>query len=308
MQKIVGIRFKSAGKVYYFDPQQIYLKLNDNVIVETARGLEFGTVVSRVRNAEDEEIKHPIKPVVRKATLKDEKTHEHNLKKAQEAMDICREEIEKHKLNMKLIRSEYTFDASKVIFYFTADGRIDFRELVKDLASIFRIRIELRQVGVRDEAKMLGGIGSCGRPLCCNKWLGDFEPVSIKMAKEQGLSLNPGKISGICGRLLCCLQYEHECYECALMELPEVGDRVKTPDGMGTVQNLATLAGKVTVKLDGEELNIKQYDKSQIKTVSHRREKNARKENRTRESLEADELAELKQLEKGEKFDENDDI
>ena len=208
MQKVVGVRFKPAGKIYYFDPTNIYLKLEDNVIVETARGLEYGTVASKVKYVEEDEVTKPIKPVIRKATVKDTKTNEENLKKAEKALKICKEEIIKQKLDMKLIRAEYTFNASKVIFYFTADGRIDFRELVKNLASIFKIRIELRQIGVRDEAKILGGVGPCGCGLCCNKWLGEFEPVSIKMAKEQGLSLNPSKISGICGRLLCCLQYD----------------------------------------------------------------------------------------------------
>lgn len=305
MQKIVGVKFKTAGKVYYFDPQQIYLKIGDNVIVETARGLEFGTVASKVRMVEESELKHPIKPVIRKATFKDEKTHENNLQKAQEAIEMCRKQIEKNNLDMKLIRAEYTFDASKVIFYFTADGRVDFRELVKDLAAIFRIRIELRQVGVRDEAKILGGIGCCGRSLCCNKWLGEFEPVSIKMAKEQGLSLNPGKISGICGRLLCCLQYEHECYECALKELPSVGDRVRTKDGVGTVQKLNVLGGKATVFLEKEEV-LREYAKDDM----HILEKHKSKKHLTAEQQEALDAAELKELEQltKEKFTEENDI
>ena len=235
MQKIVGIKFKSVGKIYFFDPGQIYLKVGDNVIVETARGLEYGTVASKVRSVPEDSLKHTVKPVLRKGTPEDAVTNDNNLRKAIDAMRICQQQIEKDGLAMKLIRAEYTFDSSKVIFYFTADGRIDFRELVKELAGIFRIRIELRQIGVRDEAKLMGGIGCCGRELCCNKWLGDFEPVSIKMAKEQGLSLNPGKISGICGRLLCCLQYEHENYECVLKQMPSVGDKVRTPDGNGTV-------------------------------------------------------------------------
>ncbi len=304
MQKIVGIKFKSAGKIYYFDPQQIYLKIDDNVIVETARGLEFGTVASKVRMVEESELKHPIKPVIRKTTFKDEKTHEANISKAEEAIEICRKQIEKNKLEMKLIRAEYTFDASKIIFYFTADGRVDFRELVKDLAAIFRIRIELRQVGVRDEAKILGGIGCCGRSLCCNKWLGEFEPVSIKMAKEQGLSLNPGKISGICGRLLCCLQYEHETYECALKELPFVGDKVRTSDGVGTVTKLSVLAGKATVFFNKDEVN-REYDKNDLKVIERHKAKKSSSEQE--ETLDSSELKELETLAK-EKFEEESDI
>ncbi len=311
MQKIVGVRFKSAGKIYYFDPQQIYLKLNDNVIVETARGLEYGTVASKVRYVEEMELKHPVKPVVRKSTLKDDKSHEKNLEKAEEAIALCKEQIDKHKLNMKLIRAEYTFDATKIIFYFTADGRVDFRELVKDLAAIFRIRIELRQIGVRDEAKMMGGIGCCGKGLCCNKWLGEFQPVSIKMAKEQGLSLNPGKISGICGRLLCCLQYEHECYEDALKELPDVGQTVKTSDGEGTIQKINVLLGKVLVKISNEDHLVKEYDKSEIQPVGGKCKTCARQNiaDVLDEDvlLEDDELKELKELTK-ETFDNIDDI
>lgn len=295
MQKIVGIKFKSVGKIYFFDPGQIYLKVGDNVIVETARGLEFGTVASKVRMVNEDELKHPVKPVIRKGTPEDVITNENNIRKAEDAMRLCQQQIEKDKLAMKLIRAEYTFDSSKVIFYFTADGRIDFRELVKELAAIFRIRIELRQIGVRDEAKLMGGIGCCGRELCCNKWLGDFEPVSIKMAKEQGLSLNPGKISGICGRLLCCLQYEHECYDYALKKLPSVGDKVKTPDGTGYVQKLNILAEKVTV--DFGENGIKEYDNDAIKILDRKR-KNQNKKNDDTDGLDAEELKELKKITK----------
>ncbi|MFA0815960.1 MAG: stage 0 sporulation family protein [Anaerofustis sp.] len=304
MQKIVGIRFKHAGKIYYFDPQQIYLKVGDNVIVETARGLEYGNVAMKVKYVEENELKHPIKPVVRKATFKDDKLHEKNLAKAEEAIGICKEQIIKHKLEMKLIRAEYTFDATKIIFYFTADGRVDFRELVKDLASIFRIRIELRQIGVRDEAKMMGGIGGCGRCLCCNKWLGEFQPVSIKMAKEQNLSLNPGKISGICGRLLCCLQYEHEFYEEALKELPDLGQTVKTPDGEGVVLKLNVLLDTVNVKLNSDDHIIREYSKNDLQIIGKRK---TMKSDQVDQELFEDELRELKELTK-EKFDNSGDL
>ncbi|MDR0570353.1 MAG: stage 0 sporulation family protein, partial [Clostridiales Family XIII bacterium] len=209
MRKIVGVCFKKAGKAYFFDPGKHEFKCGDNVIVETVRGMEFGTVRGCVREVEEREIVAPLKKVIRPATEKDKRQHEENLKKKEKAMSSCQEKVNKHKLDMKLIDVEYTFDNSKVIFYFTADGRVDFRELVKDLAAVFKMRIELRQIGVRDEAKMLGGIGSCGRSLCCHAWLPDFEPVSIKMAKVQNLSLNPAKISGMCGRLMCCLKYEN---------------------------------------------------------------------------------------------------
>ena len=304
MQKIVGIRFKPAGKIYFFFFLQTYLKVGDNVIVETARGLEYGNVASKVRYIEETELKHPIKPVVRKSTLKDDKIHERNIEKAAEAVSVCKEQIAKHKLVMKLIRAEYTFDASKIIFYFTADGRVDFRELVKDLASIFRIRIELRQIGVRDEAKMMGGIGECGRCLCCNKWLGEFQPVSIKMAKEQNLSLNPGKISGICGRLLCCLQYEHEFYEQALKDLPDVGQIVKTPDGEGIVLKLNVLRDTANVRLMSDEHAIREYAKESLELVDKRK---AIKNEDVSVALLEDELIELKELTK-EKFDNTNEL
>lgn len=272
MQKVVGVRFKPAGKIYYFDPENIYLKLQDNVIVETARGLEYGTVAGKVKYVEEEELTKPIKPVIRKATAKDTKTHEENLKKAKKALEICKKEVEKQGLDMKLIRAEYTFNAQKVIFYFTADGRIDFRELVKHLAAIFRIRIELRQIGVRDESKILGGIGPCGCELCCNKWLGEFQPVSIKMAKEQGLSLNPSKISGICGRLLCCLQYEHNCYEDALARLPRVSDKVKTEDGVGTIERLNVLKETLLVKFENDgDIAFKEYKSDEVKVIKRKK-------------------------------------
>ena len=302
MQKIVGIKFKSVGKIYFFDPGQIYLRVGDNVIVETARGLEYGTVASKVRSVPEDSLKHAVKPVLRKGTPEDAVTNDNNLRKAIDAMRICQQQIEKDGLAMKLIRAEYTFDSSKVIFYFTADGRIDFRELVKELAGIFRIRIELRQIGVRDEAKLLGGIGCCGRELCCNKWLGDFEPVSIKMAKEQGLSLNPGKISGICGRLLCCLQYEHENYECVLKQMPSVGDKVRTPDGNGTVTKLNVLAEKVTV--DFGEDGVRDYEMDKLKILERKKKnkngKAAPAQEVNSEELDAQELKELAQLSKEE--------
>lgn len=226
MIKVVGVRFKKAGKIYYFDPDKKWINEDDYVIVETVRGIEFGQVVVGPKMVKEEDIIQPLKKVLRLATAEDIKCNEENKIKEQQAFEICSKKIEEHKLDMKLIDIEYTFDNNKVIFYFTADGRIDFRELVKDLAAIFRTRIELRQIGVRDEAKMIGGLGPCGRPMCCSSFLGEFYPVSIKMAKEQKLSLNPAKISGICSRLMCCLNYEHHVYDENIKELPDVGDKV----------------------------------------------------------------------------------
>ncbi len=296
MQKIVGIRFKNAGKIYYFDPQQIFLKLGDNVIVETARGMEFGTVASKVKYVEEETLKHPVKPVIRKATAKDIKDWENNLAKVPEALEICKQQVAKHKLNMKVIKAEYTFDATKVIFSFTADGRIDFRELVKDLAAIFRIRIELRQVGVRDESKMLGGVAQCGRELCCSKWLSEFEPVSIKMAKEQGLSLNPGKISGACGRLLCCLKYEHDHYEQTLSEMPDIGQKVKTKNGEGFVTALNVIKEKVTVRFPDEDGVMRDYPKDEVTIVGGKKHKSKKNDPDEYADLSPEEIAELKKL------------
>lgn len=242
MQTVIGVRFKRAGKIYYFDPGEIKLRIDDNVIVETARGLEFGAVVIGPRQLAEEQIIQPLKPVIRRATAQDETKVQENRHKEKEAFAICEQKILAHNLPMNLVDVEYTFDVNKIIFYFTAEGRIDFRELVKDLASVFRTRIELRQIGVRDEAKMMGGIGCCGRPLCCSTFLGDFEPVSIRMAKEQNLSLNPTKISGICGRLMCCLKYESDCYGCCCKKLtavqPRIGAEVVTIDGEGKVNAL----------------------------------------------------------------------
>ena len=249
MVKVAGVRFKTAGKVYYFDPDELDVKTGDSVIVETARGMEFGTVTMDVCDVDESEIVAPLKKIIRVANEKDHKQHIENVKKKERAMALCQEKIDKHGLVMKLIDVEYTFDNSKVVFYFTADGRVDFRELVKDLAGVFKMRIELRQIGVRDEAKMLGGIGSCGRALCCHSWLSDFEPVSIKMAKVQNLSLNPAKISGICGRLMCCLKYENDIYMEFRPGMPDVGERVKTPDGTAKVVDTNLLERTVKVRL-----------------------------------------------------------
>lgn len=255
MQTVVGVRFKRAGKIYYFSPGKLDIKLNDNVIVETARGVEFGTAVIGPREVEDGDVVLPLKEVQRIATDADREKVQDNLRRRDEAFGICEAKIAAHGLPMKLVDVEYTFDVNKIIFYFTADGRIDFRELVKDLASIFRTRIELRQIGVRDEAKLLGGIGCCGRPLCCHSFLGEFEPVSIRMAKEQNLSLNPAKISGICGRLMCCLKYESHCYcgsrkQRRKIKPPAQGCKVITVEGEGKVISLNMQRRAATILLD----------------------------------------------------------
>ena len=250
MTDVVGVRFKSVGKVYYFDPDGIVFQKGDHVIVETTRGVEYGEVVLPNRQVEDESIVHPLKKIIRQATPDDEKHLEDNSKKEKEAFAICVDKIAKHKLEMKLIDVECTFDNNKMLFYFISDGRVDFRELVKDLASVFKTRIELRQIGVRDEAKMCGGLGICGRPFCCASFLGEFQPVSIKMAKAQNLSLNTAKISGACGRLMCCLNYENEAYEDLYRDLPRVDALVRTPEGRGVVSEVNVLKGLVTVKLD----------------------------------------------------------
>lgn len=266
MIEIVGVRFKPVGKIYYFAPGQFQLNVGDGVIVETARGIEFGKVVIANRKIDEATFHSELKPVIRLTTENDYKTLENNKKKQAEAFRICSEKIKKHHLDMYLVDVEYTFDCGKVLFYFTADGRIDFRELVKDLAATFRTRIELRQIGVRDEAKELGSIGICGRPLCCNSFLGEFEPVSIKMAKEQGLSLNPTKISGACGRLMCCLKYEYETYEAFGKGLAREGAYVKTPDGTGTVISSNILQQKVTVKIDRQDIP-REYDKKDVTVI-----------------------------------------
>ena len=253
MIKVSGVRFKPAGKVYYFDPGDLSPLPGENVVVETARGIEYGMVAYEVKEVDDKEVIAPLKPIIRIADETDRIRHEENQKKKDRALSLCQEKIEKHGLDMKLVDVEYTFDNSKVIFYFTADGRVDFRELVKDLAGVFKMRIELRQIGVRDETKMMGGIGSCGRDLCCHCWLPDFEPVSVKMAKVQNLSLNPIKISGICGRLMCCLQYENDVYVEMKKGMPEVGERVLTCDGNCRVCDISILEDKVKTRLILEE-------------------------------------------------------
>ncbi|MCI8784391.1 MAG: stage 0 sporulation family protein [Dorea sp.] len=292
MTRVIGVRFRPAGKIYFFAPGKYEVNTGDKVIVETARGVEFGSVVTGPKDVEDDKITQPLKSVIRIATQEDIRKEEKNREKEKEAFGICLEKIRKHGLEMKLIDAEYTFDNNKVLFYFTADGRIDFRELVKDLASVFRTRIELRQIGVRDETKIRGGIGICGRPLCCNTYLTEFAPVSIKMAKEQNLSLNPSKISGVCGRLMCCLTNEEETYEELNSRLPSNGDRVTTPDGLkGDVQSVNVLRQlvKVIVTLDNDEKEIREYKAKELRFKSRRRKKDMK--------LSREELAELRALE-----------
>ncbi|MDF2788305.1 stage 0 sporulation family protein [Neobacillus sp. 3P2-tot-E-2] len=263
MYDVVGVRFKKAGKIYYFDPGDLSIQKDDFVIVETVRGVEYGRAVVPRKQVEDHDVVLPLKKVVRIADHKDRMIVEENKQAAQEAYDVCNEKVNGHQLDMKLVDVEYTFDRNKVIFYFTADGRVDFRELVKDLASIFRTRIELRQIGVRDEAKMLGGIGPCGRMLCCSTFLGDFDPVSIKMAKDQNLSLNPTKISGLCGRLMCCLKYENDEYEAAKEQLPDLGEMIETPQGRGKVVGLNILERVLQVELK-EQDRVLEYTLDEI--------------------------------------------
>lgn len=268
MTEVVGIRFKEVGKIYCFDPIGIKLSEGQRVIVETARGVECGTVATANRMIEDDEIVAPLKPIIRIATDKDLKKLEENKEKEKKAFKICEEKIAKHKLEMKLIEVEYTFDNSKILFYFTADGRVDFRELVKDLASVFKTRIELRQIGVRDEAKMLGGLGICGRPFCCHSYMGEFQPVSIKMAKEQGLSLNPTKISGTCGRLMCCLKYEQPAYEHLMKITPKAGALVETKEGKGIVTESNLITGVIKVRLDkNPDAAPSTYNRKQVKIL-----------------------------------------
>ncbi len=288
MTKVVGIRFKPVGKIYYFNPEDIELSNGDGVIVETTRGIEYGTVVLSAKEIDEKEFNMPIKSILRKATDSDFATAEDNKKKAKEAFSICLEKIAENKLEMNLVDVEYTFDRSKVLFYFTADGRVDFRQLVKDLAAVFRTRIELRQIGVRDESKLLGGFGICGRPLCCSQFLGDFEPVSIKMAKEQSLSLNPTKISGTCGRLMCCLKYEQDTYEELLKKAPNVGALVDTPMGRGTVIYSHLLTGVVSVKMNSEDTLVNDFKVDDIVII-----KNAHRTTQDKEEVDAKALAEL---------------
>ena len=269
MIKVIGVRFKKAGKIYYFSPADLNIEKGNYVIVETARGIEFGECVVGIKEIKEEEIVSTLKSVIRIADEKDISKHKENKDKEKKALDICLKKIQEHKLDMKLIDVEYTFDNNKVIFYFTADGRVDFRELVKDLATIFKTRIELRQIGVRDEAKMIGGLGPCGRPMCCSTFLGDFASVSIKMAKEQNLSLNPTKISGICGRLMCCLNYEQNTYEDIRKRLPKVGAIVKTEEGTGPVVGNSIVKELVKVKLKkGDEEVVEEFKITDIELVS----------------------------------------
>lgn len=277
MIKVIGVRFRTAGKIYFFSPGGLELKAGDKVIVETARGVEFGSVVTGIKEVPDDQISQPLKPVIRIATQDDVRREAKNREKEKEAFKICQEKIRKHGLEMKLIDAEYTFDNNKVLFYFTADGRIDFRELVKDLASVFRTRIDLRQIGVRDETKIRGGIGICGRPLCCHTYLTEFAPVSIKMAKEQNLSLNPTKISGVCGRLMCCLTNEEETYEELNSHLPSIGDYVTTPEKLkGEVQSVNVLRQtvKVIVSLDNDEKEVRDYKVDELRFKPRRRKNN----------------------------------
>lgn len=266
MAAIVGVRFKNAGKLYYFDPGRLWPVAGDFVIVETARGLEYGQVITGVRQVDDDLIASPLKQVVRVATPQDARHAADNEAFEKDAFKICQRKIEEHKLDMKLVGVEETFDNTKILFYFTANGRVDFRSLVKDLASVFHTRIELRQIGVRDEAKMLGGLGPCGRPICCGSFLGDFQPVSIKMAKEQNLSLNPTKISGVCGRLMCCLKFEEDHYEATRKKMPKLGKEAETPEGVGTVTDLNILKETVTVRLTkGDTTELKTFPVEEIK-------------------------------------------
>ncbi|MEI3196535.1 MAG: stage 0 sporulation family protein [Lachnospiraceae bacterium] len=309
MVKIVGVRFRNAGKVYYFDPKGYKIKAGDHVIVETARGVEYGTVIGGIREVTDDRVVQPLKAVIRVATQEDDLRAEKSRAKEKDAMRICNEKIRKHKLDMKLIDAEYTFDNNKVLFYFTADGRIDFRELVKDLAAVFKMRIELRQIGVRDETKILGGIGICGRVLCCNSFLSEFAPVSIKMAKEQNLSLNPTKISGVCGRLMCCLKNEEDTYEYLNSKLPNIGESVTTIDGVrGEVQSVNVLRQKVKVLIDaGDEKELREYDVRELKFKPKRRKEKGGKGERSEHGERSEkgsgadrELRELEALEKKE--------
>ncbi len=292
MTKVIGVRFRNVGKIYYFSPKDFDIKSGDHVIVETARGVEYGQVVLPPREVEDEKVIQPLKEVIRIANTQDDKKEENNRRREKDAYQICLKKIREHGLEMKLIDVEYTFDNNKVLFYFTADGRIDFRELVKDLAAIFKTRIELRQIGVRDETKILGGIGICGRPLCCHTYLSEFAPVSIKMAKEQNLSLNPAKISGVCGRLMCCLKNEEETDEELNRKLPGIGDRVTTPDGLkGEVQSVSVLRQLVKVLVDVEdEKEIREYPVEELKFKPRQKKEKLR--------LTEEEMRALKELEK----------
>lgn len=302
MTKVIGVRFRNAGKIYYFDPLSFQIEKGDHVIVETARGVEYGHVVVGVKEVEDDKVIQPLKPVIRVATPEDDDKEVKNHEKEKEAYKICLEKIAKHGLEMKLIDAEYTFDNNKLLFYFTADGRIDFRELVKDLASVFKTRIELRQIGVRDETKILGGIGTCGRPLCCSTHLSEFIPVSIKMAKEQNLSLNPTKISGVCGRLMCCLKHEADTYEYLNSKLPAVGDSVKAVDGnVGEVSSVNVLRQTVKLLVDvNDEKELREY---KVEELIFKPRKKKEKLNLSPEEMKA--LKELEKKEETSKLDDN---
>ena len=303
MIKVIGVRFRKAGKVYFFDPAGMDIKTGDHVIVETARGIEFGHVVLGNREVDEKKVVQPLKPVIRMASKNDEEIERKNKEKEKEAFKICLEKIKKHDLQMKLIDAEYTFDNNKVLFYFTADGRIDFRELVKDLAAVFKTRIELRQIGVRDETKILGGVGICGRPLCCHSYLSEFIPVSIKMAKEQNLSLNPTTIPGVCGPLMCCLKNEEETYEELNSKLPNIGDYVTTDDGLkGEVHSVSVLRQlvKVIVTVDRDEKEIREYKVEQLRFKPRRK-----KEKATVNSAELKALEALEKKEGKSKLDDN---
>lgn len=299
MKTVIGVKFRKPGKIYFFDPKNLTIKRDDYVIVETSMGEELGRVVIDNKKLNEAKLANPLKSVVRIASQKDLKQYEENKKKEPEALKICEQKIKKHKLNMRLIDVEYKFDNSKILFYFTAEGRIDFRDLVKDLASIFKTRIELRQIGVRDEVRRIGGNGICGRELCCCSFLGSFDTVSIKMAKEQNISLNPAKISGNCGRLMCCLKYEQEVYEEKIKRLPKIGAIVKTEDGQGTVEEVETLKEKIKVKIrDGEDYFYKRYDSSEVKIIK----------NIEKQRIDPEEREHLKELEELEKLDKNEKV
>jgi len=295
MIKIVGVRFKSAGKIYYFDPVELPIEKSMDVVVETARGLEYGTVVVGPKEIEESELVSPLKPIIRISTPEDTSVYVENKEKAKETFELCQQKIKDHDLTMFLIDCEYTFDRNKLIFYFTAEGRIDFRELVKDLAAIFKTRIELRQIGVRDEAKSIGGLGPCGRSLCCSSWLGDFQPVSIKMAKDQSLSLNPTKISGICGRLFCCLKYEHDVYAEAIDAMPVVGSLVKVEDVKGKVTEINPLLEQVRVEFNDKTIKI--YQREEVEVLQEPKKCGGGCGNLRDEGLDAATLRELKKLE-----------
>ncbi len=308
MATVIGVRFKKAGKVYYFDPGDLWPRPGQNAVVETARGIEFGEVVTAPRAISDDQIVAPLKKVIRIATEEDEQRAAFNEKREQEAFAICQEKVARHKLEMKLVSVEYTFDNSKIIFYFTANGRVDFRELVKDLAGVFKMRIELRQIGVRDEAKMLGGLGPCGRHICCGAFLGDFQPVSIKMAKEQNLSLNPTKISGQCGRLMCCLKYEQDTYEQTLKRVPKVGKDIVTPDGTGVIVEINAIRERVKVRIrvgEDDSFEVREYSMDDVRrlgpedqpAVRENRNQPDRRQNRKAAEAEAAERSEDQETE-----------